>query len=39
VLIELLAEKDTIKAARVTRAMMKMVKLDIGRLKKAAKGK
>jgi len=39
VLIELLAGKDTIKAARVTRAMMKMVKLDIGRLKKAAKGK
>ncbi|HEY5227837.1 MAG TPA: VOC family protein [Opitutaceae bacterium] len=36
VLIELLNSKDKAKAARVSGAMMKMVKLDIKRLKKAA---
>jgi predicted 3-demethylubiquinone-9 3-methyltransferase (glyoxalase superfamily) len=38
-LTELLAGNDPKKAERVMRAMMKMVKLDIGRLKKAARGR
>jgi predicted 3-demethylubiquinone-9 3-methyltransferase (glyoxalase superfamily) len=38
-LTELLAGNDPKKAERVMRAVMKMVKLDIGLLKKAAKGK
>jgi predicted 3-demethylubiquinone-9 3-methyltransferase (glyoxalase superfamily) len=36
VLMELMMSKDRAKAARVTQAMMKMVKLDIAGLKKAA---
>jgi predicted 3-demethylubiquinone-9 3-methyltransferase (glyoxalase superfamily) len=36
VLMELMTSKDRAKAARVTQAMMKMVKLDIAGLKKAA---
>jgi predicted 3-demethylubiquinone-9 3-methyltransferase (glyoxalase superfamily) len=39
VLIELLNSKDRAKAARVSAAMMAMVKLDIKRLKKAAASK
>jgi len=38
-LTELLEGNDPKKAERVMRAMMKMVKLDIGRLKKAARGR
>ena len=37
ILPELLGDKDAAKAARVTEAMMKMVKLDIEGLKKAAR--
>ncbi len=36
VLIELLRDPDRAKAQRVTEAMLKMVKLDIGELKRAA---
>jgi predicted 3-demethylubiquinone-9 3-methyltransferase (glyoxalase superfamily) len=39
VLGELLSGKDAAKAHRVTQAMFKMVKLDIKKLKQAAKGK
>jgi predicted 3-demethylubiquinone-9 3-methyltransferase (glyoxalase superfamily) len=39
VLGELLSDKDTAKAHRVMQAMLKMVKLDIKKLKQAAKGK
>jgi predicted 3-demethylubiquinone-9 3-methyltransferase (glyoxalase superfamily) len=39
VLSELLSDKDTAKAHRVMQAMLKMVKLDIKKLKQAAKGK
>ena len=37
VLMELMSSRDRAKAARVTRAMIQMVKLDIKRLKAAAK--
>jgi predicted 3-demethylubiquinone-9 3-methyltransferase (glyoxalase superfamily) len=37
VLLELMSSRDRAKAARVTQAMMQMVKLDIKRLKAAAK--
>jgi predicted 3-demethylubiquinone-9 3-methyltransferase (glyoxalase superfamily) len=37
-LIELLGSKDSAKAARVTQAMMKMIKLDIRKLRRAAMG-
>ena len=39
VLGELLSDKDAAKAHRVMQAMLKMVKLDIKKLKQAAKGK
>jgi predicted 3-demethylubiquinone-9 3-methyltransferase (glyoxalase superfamily) len=39
VLVELLADKDSAKAQRVMQAMLKMVKLDINQLKRAAKQK
>ena len=39
VLNELMTSKDTAKAHRVMDAMLKMVKLDIKKLKEAAKGK
>ena len=39
ILGELVAGKDSAKAARVMGAMMKMAKLDIKKLKQAAKGK
>jgi predicted 3-demethylubiquinone-9 3-methyltransferase (glyoxalase superfamily) len=39
VLGELLSDKDAVKAQRVMQAMLKMVKLDIKKLKQAAKGK
>src|SRR6266581_4436293 len=39
VLGELLSDKDAAKAQRVMQAMLKMVKLDIKKLKQAAKGK
>jgi predicted 3-demethylubiquinone-9 3-methyltransferase (glyoxalase superfamily) len=39
VLIEMLADKDTAKAKRVTRAMLQMDKIDIPTLKKAYDGK
>ena len=39
VLNELMSSKDTAKAHRVMDAMLKMVKLDITKLKEAAKGK
>jgi predicted 3-demethylubiquinone-9 3-methyltransferase (glyoxalase superfamily) len=35
---ELLADKDTAKAARAMSAMMQMVKLDVAELEAAAKG-
>ena len=38
ILIELVGGKDSAKAARVTAAMMKMIKLDIRKLQQAAKG-
>jgi len=38
VLVELLSNKDTAKSERVMQAMLKMVKLDIRKLKQAAKG-
>jgi predicted 3-demethylubiquinone-9 3-methyltransferase (glyoxalase superfamily) len=38
VLSTLLSDKDTAKSERVMRALLKMVKLDIGKLKRAAKG-
>ncbi len=37
-LLELIADKDTAKAARAMNAMMEMVKLDIGKIEAAAKG-
>ena len=37
-LIELLSDKDKEKANRVMQAMMKMIKLDIAALEKAAEG-
>jgi len=37
VLTELLAQKDPVKAQRVMEAMLKMIKLDIKKLKQAAK--
>ena len=39
VLGELMSDKDTAKSQRVMQAMLKMVKLDIRKLKEAAKGK
>ncbi len=39
VLGELMSDKDSAKSQRVMRAMLKMVKLDIKKLKQAAKGK
>jgi predicted 3-demethylubiquinone-9 3-methyltransferase (glyoxalase superfamily) len=39
VLGELMSDKDGAKSQRVMRAMLKMVKLDIKKLKQAAKGK
>jgi len=39
VLNDLMSSKDTAKAHRVMEAMLKMVKLDIKKLKEAAKGK
>ena len=39
VLGELLSDKDAAKSQRVMQAMLKMVKLDIKKLKQAAKGK
>jgi predicted 3-demethylubiquinone-9 3-methyltransferase (glyoxalase superfamily) len=39
VLIEMLADKDTAKAKRVTHAMLQMDKIDIPTLKKAYEGK
>jgi predicted 3-demethylubiquinone-9 3-methyltransferase (glyoxalase superfamily) len=39
ILPELLQDKDADKAARVMAAMMKMVKIDVATLKKAAEGK
>ena len=39
VLGELMSDKDTAKSQRVMQAMLKMVKLDIKKLKQAAKGK
>jgi predicted 3-demethylubiquinone-9 3-methyltransferase (glyoxalase superfamily) len=36
---ELLSSKDAAKSQRVLEAMLKMVKLDIKKLKQAAKGK
>ncbi|MBI1177745.1 VOC family protein [bacterium] len=39
VLLELIASKDAAKSQRVMQAMMNMVKLDIKKLKEAAKGK
>ena len=39
VLGELVSDKDTAKSQRVMQAMLKMVKLDIKKLKQAAKGK
>ena len=39
VLSELLSDKDAAKAQRVMQAMLKMVKLDVKKLKQAAKGK
>ena len=39
VLVALLADKDAAKSQRVMQAMLKMVKLDIDKLKQAAKGK
>ena len=39
VLNELMSAKDTVKSQRVMAAMLKMVKLDIKKLKAAAKGK
>ena len=39
VLVELLTDKDAAKSQRVMQAMLKMVKLDINKLKQAAKGK
>jgi predicted 3-demethylubiquinone-9 3-methyltransferase (glyoxalase superfamily) len=39
ILGELLSDKDIAKAHRVMQAMLKMVKLDINKLKRAAKGK
>ena len=38
ILIELLGDKDAAKAARVMKAMLKMTKLDIAALEKAAAG-
>ena len=38
-LVELLSGKDTAKSQRVMQAMLKMVKLDIKKLKRAAQGK
>ncbi len=38
ILGELLSDKDAAKSQRVTEAMLKMVKLDITKLKRAAKG-
>jgi predicted 3-demethylubiquinone-9 3-methyltransferase (glyoxalase superfamily) len=39
VFLDLISSKDTAKAQRAMQAMMKMVKLDIAKLKAAAKGK
>ena len=39
VLVELLGDRDAAKSHRVMQAMLKMVKLDIKKLKQAAKGK
>ena len=39
ILGELLSSKDQVKSQRVMEAMLKMVKLDIKKLKQAAKGK
>jgi predicted 3-demethylubiquinone-9 3-methyltransferase (glyoxalase superfamily) len=39
ILMDLIKDKDPAKRERVMKAMMKMVKLDIGKIKKAAKGK
>ena len=39
VLLELISSKDAAKSQRVMQAMMNMVKLDIKKLKQAAKGK
>jgi predicted 3-demethylubiquinone-9 3-methyltransferase (glyoxalase superfamily) len=37
-LLELIADKDTARAARVMQAMMTMVKIDLAAIEKAAKG-
>lgn len=39
ILMDLVKDKDLAKRSRVMQAMMKMVKIDIAKLKKAAKGK
>jgi hypothetical protein len=39
ILGELLSDKDAAKSQRVMQAMLKMVNLDIEKLKQAAKGK
>src|SRR5258708_4792848 len=39
VLVDLLSGKDAAKAERVTKAMLKMIKLDIKQLRAAASGK
>src|SRR3954465_11509979 len=39
ILMDLIKDKDPAKRERVMKAMMKMVKLDIEKIKKAAKGK
>jgi predicted 3-demethylubiquinone-9 3-methyltransferase (glyoxalase superfamily) len=39
VLMDLMKDKDPAKRDRVMRAMMKMVKIDIAKIKKAAKGR
>ena len=39
ILGELMSDKDAAKSLRVMQAMLKMVKLDVKKLKQAAKGK
>jgi predicted 3-demethylubiquinone-9 3-methyltransferase (glyoxalase superfamily) len=39
ILMDLIKDKDPAKRDRVMKAMMKMVKIDIEKIKKAAKGK
>jgi len=39
ILPELLSDRDAAKSERVMKAMLQMVKLDIGKLKAAAQGK